>query len=190
MFFFWKYLVQLFKNSYNNLLPGRDENSSLSLGDGISSFVTNPTGAGESLKECLDIALSVIPDRQRRTTPVYLGATAGMRLLRWVISNFYTALWVSVDSFGVSDEEDIWCNLKCECFHIFLLFKGVLVFWLLISEDQFHELAFKPTWNLFPVWKVQQGDICQCKHKTLVIFWYTEERESFVLYFEWLLHSN
>ncbi|XP_072540650.1 ectonucleoside triphosphate diphosphohydrolase 8 [Salminus brasiliensis] len=51
-------------------------------GDGISSYVANPPGAGESLKECLDVALAAVPDSQRTTTPVYLGATAGMRLLR------------------------------------------------------------------------------------------------------------
>ncbi|XP_076870569.1 ectonucleoside triphosphate diphosphohydrolase 8 [Brachyhypopomus gauderio] len=50
-------------------------------GDGISSYVTNPPAAGQSLKECLDVAMSVIPPSQQRTTPVYLGATAGMRLL-------------------------------------------------------------------------------------------------------------
>uniref|UniRef100_A0AAR2IZ99 Ectonucleoside triphosphate diphosphohydrolase 8 n=1 Tax=Pygocentrus nattereri TaxID=42514 RepID=A0AAR2IZ99_PYGNA len=50
-------------------------------GDGISSYVTNPPGAGQSLRECLDVALATVPDSQRRMTPVYLGATAGMRLL-------------------------------------------------------------------------------------------------------------
>ncbi|KAL6457905.1 hypothetical protein MHYP_G00331350 [Metynnis hypsauchen] len=50
-------------------------------GDGISSYVTNPPGAGQSLRECLDVALATVPDSQQRMTPVYLGATAGMRLL-------------------------------------------------------------------------------------------------------------
>jgi len=52
------------------------------IGDGISSYVENPQAAGESLKKCLDIAKAVIPEGQRKATPVYLGATAGMRLLR------------------------------------------------------------------------------------------------------------
>ncbi|KAK3557370.1 hypothetical protein QTP70_026537, partial [Hemibagrus guttatus] len=50
-------------------------------GDGISSYVTNPPGAGESLRECLDIAMATVPASQQRTTPAYLGSTAGMRLL-------------------------------------------------------------------------------------------------------------
>uniref|UniRef100_A0A8B9L721 Ectonucleoside triphosphate diphosphohydrolase 8 n=1 Tax=Astyanax mexicanus TaxID=7994 RepID=A0A8B9L721_ASTMX len=50
-------------------------------GDGISSYVTNPAGAGESLRECLDVALAAVPKKKQKTTPVYLGATAGMRLL-------------------------------------------------------------------------------------------------------------
>ncbi|KAL1276053.1 hypothetical protein QQF64_035676 [Cirrhinus molitorella] len=51
-------------------------------GDGISSYVQNPPAAGESLKKCLDITKAAIPEGQWKATPVYLGATAGMRLLR------------------------------------------------------------------------------------------------------------
>ncbi|KAM9482771.1 ectonucleoside triphosphate diphosphohydrolase 8 isoform 1-T1 [Clarias gariepinus] len=50
-------------------------------GGGISSYVSNPPDAGQSLKECLDIATATIPASQQKTTPMYLGATAGMRLL-------------------------------------------------------------------------------------------------------------
>ncbi|KAF4079205.1 hypothetical protein AMELA_G00190170 [Ameiurus melas] len=50
-------------------------------GDGISSYVTNPSGAGQSLIECLNIAMAIVPASQQSITPVYLGATAGMRLL-------------------------------------------------------------------------------------------------------------
>ncbi|NXX77678.1 ENTP8 diphosphohydrolase, partial [Urocolius indicus] len=51
-------------------------------GPGISSYADNPAGAGASLKPCLDKALELIPAEQQRDTPIYLGATAGMRLLR------------------------------------------------------------------------------------------------------------
>ncbi|XP_060774435.1 ectonucleoside triphosphate diphosphohydrolase 8 [Neoarius graeffei] len=51
-------------------------------GDGISSYVTNPADAGQSLRGCLDLAMATVPASQQRTTPLYLGATAGMRLLR------------------------------------------------------------------------------------------------------------
>ncbi|XP_010562951.1 PREDICTED: ectonucleoside triphosphate diphosphohydrolase 8-like [Haliaeetus leucocephalus] len=51
-------------------------------GPGISSYADNATGAGASLKPCLDKAMTIIPAEQQRETPTYLGATAGMRLLR------------------------------------------------------------------------------------------------------------
>ncbi|NXE55672.1 ENTP8 diphosphohydrolase, partial [Casuarius casuarius] len=51
-------------------------------GQGISSYASDPSKAGESLRECLDKALKVIPPAKQREVPTYLGATAGMRLLR------------------------------------------------------------------------------------------------------------
>ncbi|NWT13944.1 ENTP8 diphosphohydrolase, partial [Vireo altiloquus] len=51
-------------------------------GQGISSYANNPPEAGSSLRECLDRALRVVPAEKHRDTPAYLGATAGMRLLR------------------------------------------------------------------------------------------------------------
>ncbi|NXO98650.1 ENTP8 diphosphohydrolase, partial [Certhia brachydactyla] len=51
-------------------------------GPGISSYADDPTGAGASLKPCLDRAMKIIPAEEQRETPTYLGATAGMRLLR------------------------------------------------------------------------------------------------------------
>ncbi|NWZ36458.1 ENTP8 diphosphohydrolase, partial [Brachypodius atriceps] len=51
-------------------------------GQGISSYANNPPEAGNSLRECLDKALQVVPAEKQRDVPAYLGATAGMRLLR------------------------------------------------------------------------------------------------------------
>uniref|UniRef100_A0A8C4SY87 Ectonucleoside triphosphate diphosphohydrolase 2 n=1 Tax=Erpetoichthys calabaricus TaxID=27687 RepID=A0A8C4SY87_ERPCA len=51
-------------------------------GYGISSYTDDPSRAGLSLKKCLDEALLSIPKAQHRETPIYLGATAGMRLLK------------------------------------------------------------------------------------------------------------
>ncbi|NXN09072.1 ENTP8 diphosphohydrolase, partial [Indicator maculatus] len=51
-------------------------------GPGISSYADNPAGAGASLKPCLDKAMEIVPAEQQQETPTYLGATAGMRLLR------------------------------------------------------------------------------------------------------------
>ncbi|XP_007521612.1 ectonucleoside triphosphate diphosphohydrolase 2 [Erinaceus europaeus] len=50
-------------------------------GGGISSYADDPPGAGQSLTECLDQALQDVPKESHATTPLYLGATAGMRLL-------------------------------------------------------------------------------------------------------------
>ncbi|XP_026152358.1 ectonucleoside triphosphate diphosphohydrolase 2 [Mastacembelus armatus] len=54
-------------------------------GGGISSYVGQQGAAGQSLKVCLDQAVKDIPKEKHQLTPVYLGATAGMRLLH--ISN-------------------------------------------------------------------------------------------------------
>ncbi|XP_057215187.1 ectonucleoside triphosphate diphosphohydrolase 1 isoform X2 [Triplophysa rosa] len=51
-------------------------------GKGISSYSANPEGAGMSLQECMEEAKQKIPVRRHLETPVYLGATAGMRLLK------------------------------------------------------------------------------------------------------------
>ncbi|XP_062446582.1 ectonucleoside triphosphate diphosphohydrolase 2 isoform X1 [Rhea pennata] len=50
-------------------------------GPGISSYNTNPPGAGQSLVHCLNQALRDVPKEKHVSTPLYLGATAGMRLL-------------------------------------------------------------------------------------------------------------
>lgn len=51
-------------------------------GKGISSYSANPEGAGMSLQECMEEAKQKIPVHRHQETPVYLGATAGMRLLK------------------------------------------------------------------------------------------------------------
>ncbi|KAL2090965.1 hypothetical protein ACEWY4_013228 [Coilia grayii] len=50
-------------------------------GGGISSYKSDPPAAGNSLQQCLDVAKAVIPVSKQHSCPVYLGATAGMRLL-------------------------------------------------------------------------------------------------------------
>ncbi|XP_053551891.1 ectonucleoside triphosphate diphosphohydrolase 8 isoform X2 [Bombina bombina] len=50
-------------------------------GKGISSYADNPALAGESLKECMNKALTIIPESRHKETTTLLGATAGMRLL-------------------------------------------------------------------------------------------------------------
>ncbi|XP_061119475.1 ectonucleoside triphosphate diphosphohydrolase 2-like isoform X2 [Conger conger] len=50
-------------------------------GGGISSYAGQQGGAGRSLQTCLQKAVKDIPKSRHVLTPVYLGATAGMRLL-------------------------------------------------------------------------------------------------------------
>ncbi|KAK7164517.1 hypothetical protein R3I94_003043 [Phoxinus phoxinus] len=50
-------------------------------GRGISNYSGIRGGAARSLEECMNKALKEIPESRHKLTPVYLGATAGMRLL-------------------------------------------------------------------------------------------------------------
>ncbi|TKS89780.1 Ectonucleoside triphosphate diphosphohydrolase 1 [Collichthys lucidus] len=50
-------------------------------GPGISSYAANPWKAGESLRVCMEEAKQWVPGKRHHETPLYLGATAGMRLL-------------------------------------------------------------------------------------------------------------
>lgn len=51
-------------------------------GPGIANYASNPDGAAKSLEDCTNKVKDKIPYRQHNSTPAYLGATAGMRLLR------------------------------------------------------------------------------------------------------------
>ncbi|XP_042545350.1 ectonucleoside triphosphate diphosphohydrolase 1 isoform X4 [Dipodomys spectabilis] len=51
-------------------------------GPGISKYVQKPNELDMYLTECMEKSKEVIPSSQHQDTPVYLGATAGMRLLR------------------------------------------------------------------------------------------------------------
>ncbi|XP_056222554.1 ectonucleoside triphosphate diphosphohydrolase 1 isoform X2 [Seriola aureovittata] len=50
-------------------------------GPGISSYASAPWRAGESLRDCMQEAKLRVPGKRHLETPLYLGATAGMRLL-------------------------------------------------------------------------------------------------------------
>lgn len=50
-------------------------------GPGISSYASDPKRAGESLQACMKEAERSVPNERHEETPLYLGATAGMRLL-------------------------------------------------------------------------------------------------------------
>ncbi|KAM6994181.1 LOW QUALITY PROTEIN: ectonucleoside triphosphate diphosphohydrolase 3 [Tautogolabrus adspersus] len=53
-------------------------------GDGISEMKVDPekdARSWEAFNKCMDIIMKIIPDEKHKTTPLFLGATAGMRLL-------------------------------------------------------------------------------------------------------------
>lgn len=64
------------------LTTRREQHCFLSAGPGISSYSSNPPAAGTSLVHCLNQALRDVPKEKHAGTPLYLGATAGMRLLK------------------------------------------------------------------------------------------------------------
>ena len=51
---------------------------------GIANYTEDPSEAGKSLEPSLQHAEESIPQKHLKDTPVYLGATAGMRLLEYV----------------------------------------------------------------------------------------------------------
>nr|XP_008523325.1 PREDICTED: ectonucleoside triphosphate diphosphohydrolase 8 isoform X2 [Equus przewalskii] len=68
-------------------------------GPGISSYTSDPAQAGESLKGCLEEALALIPKAQHQETPMFLGATAGMRLLSQKNSSQARDIFAAVTQF-------------------------------------------------------------------------------------------
>ena len=53
----------------------------MTIGGGISDYIDAPREAGRSLAPCLKNAEENVPAELRKRTPIYLGATAGMRLI-------------------------------------------------------------------------------------------------------------
>jgi len=50
----------------------------------ISSYADDPSEVAAELQPCLDKAKDAVPKHQHKKTPIFLGATAGMRILRYV----------------------------------------------------------------------------------------------------------
>jgi len=50
----------------------------------LADFDSNPSAAGPALEDCLNKAADELPLFIKGHTPLYLGATAGMRVLKYV----------------------------------------------------------------------------------------------------------
>ncbi|XP_053863910.1 ectonucleoside triphosphate diphosphohydrolase 2-like [Malaclemys terrapin pileata] len=75
------FIYQWSASKENNTGVISEHSSCAVQGPGISSYSRSPGEAGNSLKLCLGQAMKEIPKEQHDQTPIYLGATAGMRLL-------------------------------------------------------------------------------------------------------------
>ncbi|GAB1602804.1 ectonucleoside triphosphate diphosphohydrolase 1-like [Argonauta hians] len=63
---------------------------------GIHHYSADPTEAGQTMMPYLDYARDHIPDDRIASTPIYLGATAGMRLLRSTNQSASDAILTSI----------------------------------------------------------------------------------------------
>ena len=75
------------------ILPGH---KSLKVRPGLSSFASNPEKAGESLQGLIDFMKQEVPEAEWAETPIWLKATAGLRMLDETTS---TAILKSVQDF-------------------------------------------------------------------------------------------
>lgn len=74
--------VYRFDSNKNLLKIGDDFEYFEKITPGLSSYADDPTAAAQSLKPLLEHAEAIVPEEFRATTPVILGATAGLRLLK------------------------------------------------------------------------------------------------------------
>ncbi|POI31231.1 hypothetical protein CIB84_005017 [Bambusicola thoracicus] len=81
-------------------------------GPGISSYADDPPKAGDSLRECLDEALKVIPAAKQRDVSAYFGATAGMRLLRFMLYGYNYNIYTH--SYICYGQNEMWKRLAKE----------------------------------------------------------------------------
>ncbi|XP_061563732.1 ectonucleoside triphosphate diphosphohydrolase 1 isoform X1 [Cololabis saira] len=75
------YIYQWPAEKDNNTGRVTQKHSCKVKGKGISSYADTPEKAGQSLTECMREAEKQVPIKRHNETPLYLGATAGMRLL-------------------------------------------------------------------------------------------------------------
>ncbi|XP_014343043.1 ectonucleoside triphosphate diphosphohydrolase 3 [Latimeria chalumnae] len=68
-------------------------------GPGISSYASNPPKAARSLEACMNETKKIIPVPLHKDSPVYLGATAGMRLLKLQNETAANAVLSSIEDY-------------------------------------------------------------------------------------------
>ncbi|XP_047979315.1 apyrase-like isoform X1 [Salvia hispanica] len=97
-----------FDRDMSLLQIGHDYELFVAIKPGLSSYEKDPKAAADSLKPLLEQAEEVIPQQLRATTPLRLGATAGLRLLPGTASqdilNAVNELFNSESSLGYKPE--------------------------------------------------------------------------------------
>lgn len=96
-------------------------------GDGISEMKLDPQRDADSwraFKDCMDKITNVIPGQKHNSTPIFLGATAGMRLLQWELENWVIAS-VYYPNFTILI--DILWNIFIDFLARLILFLGLLI---------------------------------------------------------------
>ncbi|XP_059829127.1 ectonucleoside triphosphate diphosphohydrolase 3 isoform X2 [Hypanus sabinus] len=68
-------------------------------GSAISDFDYNPAKAASSLEQCLNKTIEEIPAEKHNATPLYFGASAGMRLLRTQNSSASTMILSAIENY-------------------------------------------------------------------------------------------
>ncbi|XP_067398283.1 ectonucleoside triphosphate diphosphohydrolase 2-like [Emydura macquarii macquarii] len=92
------FIYQWSASKENNTGVISEHSSCTVQGPGISSYSGSPWEAGNSLKPCLSQAMKEIPVGQHEQTPIYLGATASVRLLNLTSPTVSDTLLTAVTS--------------------------------------------------------------------------------------------
>ncbi|XP_078071646.1 ectonucleoside triphosphate diphosphohydrolase 3 [Mustelus asterias] len=76
-------------------------------GPDISSYDSDPAQAAHSLQKCLNETMEKIPEDKHNSTPLYFGATAGMRLLQIENAKVATRILMEIKAYLQSSPFDL-----------------------------------------------------------------------------------
>jgi len=88
-------------NKIEEFSPNETDEDSFEAEPGLSSYLDNPSGAGESLRGMITAASKYIPQDLHASTKLWVKATAGMRTLD---DKKATAVFEAVDDFMASED--------------------------------------------------------------------------------------
>ena len=131
----------------------------LLAGPGISSYASTPGKAGESLSVCMKEAEQHVPVKRHQETPLYLGATAGMRLLKYS-THAHTQSHIYNQISSMPPEENITQN-AFSCWHCCdRIPNSVIVFALAVEVLLSVSFFYLPICDLSPHGLYCQSSAC------------------------------